>query len=351
MEFLDCLLFKGPRFRQNGILDLKPFFKSTNTFQYLHYNSCHPLSTFRAVVKGETVRILRACTDRNTFDRVKNKLLHHFVARGYPRSLVRKAFSEVPFDRRATLLRDNAPHSGQICAPDNSAQNSPASPGNASQIISFITKYNPRINKRDLSYAFQTTQEESDFPRVRFVFVKNKTVANYVVRAGAGSVNGSLSQSQAPPVEPIRLLPFSMASNSSLPCKKRLCVCCRFMSVKNNIISNTNAKSFRLPSDTDCSSTNVIYCMECKLCPNRNQYIGQTRHTLRARMGGHRAAFSNGKNLPLYKHFRKRGHTLDNACVSILEVTEPEQLLQREAHWIAVMDTKFPKGLNSMYED
>ena len=52
-------------------------------------------------------------------------------------------------------------------------------------------------------------------------------------------------------------------------------------------------------------------------------------------MVGHRAAFLAKKNLPLYDHFRKRGHTLDSAIMSVLEVTD--RLLERVIgfmHWI-----------------
>ena len=55
------------------------------------------------------MRVLRACTDKNTFRNVKNKLLHHFAARGYPGSLVRKAFSEWPFEGRSVLLKRAPP--------------------------------------------------------------------------------------------------------------------------------------------------------------------------------------------------------------------------------------------------
>ena len=37
-------------------LDVKTFFKKTNTFQYLHYKSAHPPSTRKAVIIGEANR-------------------------------------------------------------------------------------------------------------------------------------------------------------------------------------------------------------------------------------------------------------------------------------------------------
>ncbi len=45
VDFLDLTLYKGPRFQSENRLDTKPFFKTTNKFQYLEYNSAHPRNT------------------------------------------------------------------------------------------------------------------------------------------------------------------------------------------------------------------------------------------------------------------------------------------------------------------
>ena len=51
--FLDVHLFKGRRFLNENILDLKTHFKPTNTFLYLHRNSCHIKHVFSGFIKGE----------------------------------------------------------------------------------------------------------------------------------------------------------------------------------------------------------------------------------------------------------------------------------------------------------
>lgn len=43
--FMDLELFKGPRFGEEGILDIRPHFKNTNRFQYLQHSSAHPRHT------------------------------------------------------------------------------------------------------------------------------------------------------------------------------------------------------------------------------------------------------------------------------------------------------------------
>ena len=44
IQFLDLNIHKGQGFSQTNLLDLKTYFKPTNTFQYLHFASSHPRS-------------------------------------------------------------------------------------------------------------------------------------------------------------------------------------------------------------------------------------------------------------------------------------------------------------------
>ena len=87
VDFLDLTIYKGPRYQTSHLLDIKPFFKPTNKFQYLQYNSAHPKNVFRSLVKGELTRLLRACTDEATYRTVTDKLLKALAERDYPNHL------------------------------------------------------------------------------------------------------------------------------------------------------------------------------------------------------------------------------------------------------------------------
>ena len=50
--------YKGPRSRQNGILDVKKHLKPTNKFQYVHYSSNDPKHVRKAIVTGECHRLI-----------------------------------------------------------------------------------------------------------------------------------------------------------------------------------------------------------------------------------------------------------------------------------------------------
>ena len=52
ITFLDTVVYKGERFQNESILDIKTYFKPTETFQYTHYSSCHPPGVMRGFIKG-----------------------------------------------------------------------------------------------------------------------------------------------------------------------------------------------------------------------------------------------------------------------------------------------------------
>ena len=64
--FLDTVVYKGTRFKEKSILDVKTHFKKTETFQYTHFTSCHPPSVKKGFVKGEALRILRTNSSGKT---------------------------------------------------------------------------------------------------------------------------------------------------------------------------------------------------------------------------------------------------------------------------------------------
>ena len=136
----------------------------------------------------------------------------------------------------------------------------------------------------------------------------------------------------------------------STPCGTPLCKCCGVMS-RAEVVYSKDAH-FPTPSGTSCNSRGVVYLIKCRLCTSRCRYVGQTARDLRTRVAGHRRDFGGGKNMPLYKHFKRPGHSFEDVQVTILEVVAPcptQRLLERELHWIQRLQTTLPHGLNSQY--
>ena len=67
ITFLDAVVYKGERFLNEAILDVKTHYKPKETFQYTHYSSCHPPGVKRGFIKGEAIRLLRTNSSEKKF--------------------------------------------------------------------------------------------------------------------------------------------------------------------------------------------------------------------------------------------------------------------------------------------
>jgi len=104
ITFLDMVVYKGERFHNKSILDVKTHYKPTETFQYTHYSSCHPPGVKRGFIKGEAIRLLRTNSSEKNFQEGMCNFKTRLEARSYPKSLIEKTLSEVSFAERQTAL-------------------------------------------------------------------------------------------------------------------------------------------------------------------------------------------------------------------------------------------------------
>ena len=74
--FFDTEVFKGPRLSTHKILDLQTHFNPTETFQYTHFSSCHPLIWKKGFIKEEALRFLRTNSVRENFEQLANQTLN-----------------------------------------------------------------------------------------------------------------------------------------------------------------------------------------------------------------------------------------------------------------------------------
>ena len=125
--FLDTEVFKGPRFASNKILDVQTHFKATETFQYTHFSSCHPLSVKKGFIKGETLRLLRMNPIKEKFESSKRDFKFRLLERGYPQKLVNNIQAEVDFSSRNNALKYK--------------------PKTSKNILPFVTTFNPGVPK------------------------------------------------------------------------------------------------------------------------------------------------------------------------------------------------------------
>jgi len=105
ITFLDTVAFKGERFIEKSILDIKTHYKLTETSQYTHFSSCHPPRVKSGFIKGEAVRLLRTNSLKTTFEECLANFKWRFEARGYLKKYIERSLSEVTFDSRQSALK------------------------------------------------------------------------------------------------------------------------------------------------------------------------------------------------------------------------------------------------------
>ena len=208
----------------------------------------------------------------------------------------------------------------------------------------FVCNYHEQISHRELNLALEPPDPED---RPRICYKKKPDISKKIVRARLPGSSKPIRRES-----PIQLAPnlgFS-GRHSSIPCRRTNCLCCKQMSGLETVFSNRGHASYRVPPNTTCDTSGVIYMLHCNICSSKARYIGQTIRPLRERVAGHRAALLRKKNMPLYRHLLKQEHSFANAKFTILEIVKNSQdLTEREKHWIKTLDTVIPMGLNSKW--
>lgn len=104
-DFLDLIIYKGERFVQSGIFDLRIKEKPFGVNSYLHYQSNHPPNVFGALVKGELIRSVRNNSSIEAHNKRKTNFFKILKERDYPRQLLNKTSYSVDFSNRRTHLK------------------------------------------------------------------------------------------------------------------------------------------------------------------------------------------------------------------------------------------------------
>lgn len=354
--FLDLTLYKGQRFANSGILDVKTHIKPTNKQLYVHATSYHPPSVKTAIAKGETTRYLRTNSDETNFNKMTSNLSKKLVERGYKAKEVQKQIQEVPFKNRKHALKRRM-KSGDTP-------------------LIFSTRYTDsvRLVKQIVLEHFELIQQIPGLRRVfpnkpMFAFKKNKNLRDLIVRAKLTPIEAPTepeSTIDSDPQTEQRVIAQTREKPRSYPwnlfdhqqrvkkCKQRGCPLCPKLLTCGFATSTAHKRKFQvLPGTTpmNCKSKRVVYLIQCNKRGCKMQYVGQTMRELRVRIAGH--------HNPAYpqlvtKHFMGNPHHFSDLTVLPLEKIsdavnsfEAERLLQAaESLWIERLHTIIPRGLN-----
>ena len=157
ITFLDTIISKGERFRNESILDIRTHYKPTETFQYTHFTSSHPPGVKKGFIKGEALRLLRTNSSETAFNDSITNFKSRLIARGYPHKMIQTTLSEVNFAGRQSALLQKAKA--------------------RKQILPFVTTYHPSVGnlKNILMLNWDLIQNQ---PLLNTIF-KNPPILSY----------------------------------------------------------------------------------------------------------------------------------------------------------------------------
>ena len=106
--FLDTKVYKGERFAKESRLDIETHFKATETFQYMHFSSCHPPGVKKGFIKGEALRLLRTNSSKAAFKNAIKRFQTNLLER---ETLVSNTLAEITFkERKHALIQKRKPN-------------------------------------------------------------------------------------------------------------------------------------------------------------------------------------------------------------------------------------------------
>ena len=338
--FLDTTVYKGPKYEEFNILDIKTYFKPTNKFAYLNYNSCHPNHCKTAIINGELNRFLRTTSNEEEYEALKQKHIERLKNREYPERLLQKETEKMPFTKRPEIIsRITGKTRNQL---NNKKKKIP---------FTFVTTFDPWLQhfKKGIRECWKDVEKDpilsNLFPEpIVFAYKNEKSLNSKLVRAKLPNQPQPVIEKDTAPISPI----LPNVERRITPCRFINCKSCHVLTTSNTLKSHSTGIIYPIKQKMNCKSENVIYVLTCKHC--QLQYVGQTSKMIQERITRHRND-SKTKDYKIYEHMKENKLTFeDNIIVTPLQQVEKEDLVTTETYWIKTLKTLHPKGFNTKFE-
>lgn len=295
VDFLDTTTYKGPDFNSSHKLDIKVFFKETDTHALLHKRSFHPRHTYSGLVKSQLLRFSRICTQERDFREATRILFGALKQRGYSRSFLRKILK--------SYLTKGTQTEGTV--------------------VPFVLTYSSAAVKltRGVRSNFQNLLGQTQIfknHKVIAAFRKNKNLHDYLIRAKVRALHDAKPKHHG-----------------------------QYLFQREYVLNRSTKEVFPTHRSGTVHTKNAVYLITCKKCCT--QYVGETGNTILVRMTQHKHNILKGKekNTYLVQHFLEHGW--DSFSVTVLQANPLWSVLQRkraEKIWIRKLGTIHPQGLN-----
>lgn len=296
IDFLDTTVYKGPTFGETQTLDIKVFFKETDTHALLFKTSFHPRHTFRGLIKSQLIRFWRICTRRADFKDAVRILFSALRKRGYSRPFLRNCFKSFR-DRK-----DNP--EGEIIP-----------------LITTFSSVSLLLNHKFKDNFLTIIKNQGNLANHQIIsaYRRNKNLRDLLVHA--------------------KLQPIGHVKINRL--EKYFC---HLTYVRNT----TTRRIFKIVQRFNWRSTNCVYIIFCSKCGRK--YVGETGNSISLRMTQHVYNIRNKKKMEMFvvRHFVFHG--LDSLRVAGLQRNiswSDSERKTAERRWITNLSTRNPLGLNS----
>ena len=333
----DCVNFLDTKIHldSNGNLWTDLYCKPTDSHSYLNYKSAHPYHCKKSLPYSQFLRLRRICSNTSDFIRHCGMLIYHFQCRGYPDNILQEGFIRAGEQHRINLLtevrKSRDPNSDIVMLTIDYV------PGMTA--LQEITRRNWCLLERS-----STTKD----------LAKCKMVVGYRRPKSLRNILVSTKIRREEPAKPGRddQRPLSTHANA---CKYKNCRYCPLLDTSGKITSTFSGKSFPTKYNVTCKSSNLIYCITCKVC--KKQYVGQTMNRLMDRFGAHFTDILNNLNKDVSRHYNLVGHHgYKDMTIHILDFinAHPRSKMGAslrdiiEFHWIEKLRSVIPFGINTM---
>jgi hypothetical protein len=297
----------------------------------VYFTSANSHSTIKKSPFGQFLRLRRICSMDYDFEVESNKMIRHYIKRGYPKNLLQKHYQNAKIFSQEELLKPKVK-----TLTNREIMVTTYNPNNP-DIMKIIKKH---WNIIEFSDDCNTSFSHNPMLGLR----KQPNLNNMLCRAN------------------IEYPPKNMGNNKRLyrplVCQ-RLAKCRYCPKIYNNkkqlFITSTNRifNNRFLPDNRSitCEISNVIYCITCKKC--NLQYVGETGRPIRNRIYEHIYSITKADNklTPVSRHFHLPHHSPNDLIFHIIEdcnlltdSNDPNsQRKRREMFWIWTLN---PYGIN-----
>lgn len=302
---------------ENGTINTDLHQKDTHVTQYLLPSSSHPPHICKNIPYSLGYRLLRICSQKDTFEKRLVELKNCLLTRKYSHRIIDNAFSKLRSISRTEALE-------KVYKEKNDK-------------ITFVFPFEPRlpsISKTINRHIKFMSDSDSHLKEVfkdgsQVAYKRSKNLRELLCRA--------------------KLFPtFRRTSNRQqtgwFTCGKACTVCCHSNNTKE-IKSTSTGEIFPIQQMINCKSKNLIYVIHCSKCAM--QYVGKTSQTFAKRMLAHRDSIRNA-DTTIGKHFSSNGHKSSDMRFYGIELVTGDNftLQQREQLWIGKLNT-IHDGLNT----